>query len=82
MSKKIQNIKIIANKELFDKFYQIGYALSLVGSIVQNDCEISEEQLDSFHEMMGSISYEVENLESKVGIYINDCNRTEEKEDV
>ena len=80
MDKSQQNIKIFANKELFDKFYQISYALSLVGSIVQNNCEISEEQLDSFHEMMGSISYEVENLESKVGIYINDCNRTGDQE--
>ncbi len=68
------NLKVKGNQMLFDRFLRLQNQMIVCAGIVQNDMEITEEQLQEFHDEMGEISADIEDLESSVGFWINKCN--------
>lgn len=71
-------IKVMANQNLFDRYRRLGNSISMLGSVLQNDTEISEGDLVEFHLLSSKFIRELEKLESTVGIYINGCNGIED----
>ncbi len=57
-------MKIIANKELFDRWKSLGLCISHQSSIVQNDMEVSADEIIEWRYMVFSLYRELKQLEN------------------
>lgn len=63
-------IEIKGNKKLFEKWNSLGYKIQLMRNIAQNDMEVSQEEIDSWFELVNSLRLDLYNLtEATIGHY-------------
>ena len=62
--------RVKANKELFSAWEGLAQELSGFKSIVQNDIELSTEQLTQFNQMVYQFHNKLETLKAKVNDHI------------
>ena len=67
-------IKITADKELFDKFKFLSIILLTMGSIVQNDTEITEKEFEDYKVSMDSIINQLKELSQDIEQYVDYTN--------
>ena len=67
-------MKVVADERLFNCFKDLGNRISSLGSIVQNDTEITQLQLDEFCDLMYSMEDKIADLRQSVQEHIDDCN--------
>ena len=70
-----RQIKIIANKDLFDQFIYLKYHIQNVAGIIQNDMYILEDDVEIFKNDMDNIIIEIKNLKENVIKYIDTKNK-------
>lgn len=64
-------ITIRANEELFKKWKFLGMQIGLLSSIVQNDIDISEEQLQQFVQEYNDLRKEMQDIMALTFIHIH-----------
>ena len=55
-------MKIKANKYLFDDWVKLGYKVSILSAMVQNDMEISDKELSDWWKLCQKLSKEISYL--------------------
>lgn len=71
-------INVLANQDLFDRYRRLGYSISMLASIIQNDTEISYDDFAEFNVLSGKFAKELEKLQSEVNDYLDTCAKTKE----
>ena len=74
LNKGDMKMKVKANENLFNEFEDLSLRIGEMKSIVQNDMEITEEDISDFSERMNEISTRIYDLTYKVVTHINKCN--------
>ena len=72
LKKEKNQIKITSNKNLFDRFMYLKYHIQDVSAIMQNDMDISEDDIEDFKNNMDRIIIKIKNLKESVVKYIQD----------
>ena len=68
-------MKVKANKNLFNENKKIAHKFELLNAIVQNDMEITEEELNEFIAEIDEITQDIYHWGSKVVGHIVNCNK-------